>query len=74
MNRNTLYSEIEDLIIRWSIDGTKTAGSLTRQILEVIETYEQPIKPSPIPPPPPPPSNRYLREGHEPPKPKNYPF
>lgn len=42
MNRNTLYSEIEELIIRWRIDGTKTAGSLTRQIIKVIETYEQP--------------------------------
>ena len=31
-----LYSEIEDLIIRWSNDGTKTAGHLTRQIMESI--------------------------------------
>jgi hypothetical protein len=31
-----LYSEIEDLIIRWSNDGTKTAGSLTRQIMETL--------------------------------------
>lgn len=42
MNKDKLYSEIEDLIIRWNIDGTKTAGSLTRQILTVIEKYEQP--------------------------------
>ena len=32
-----LYSDIEDLIIRWSNDGTKTAGTLTRQIVELIK-------------------------------------
>ena len=32
-----LYSDIEDLIIRWNIDGTKTAGCLTRQIMVLIE-------------------------------------
>lgn len=31
-----LYNEIENLIIRWNIDGTKTAGSLTRQIIGLI--------------------------------------
>ena len=31
-----LYSNIEDLIIRWSNDGNKTAGHLTRQIMELI--------------------------------------
>jgi hypothetical protein len=31
-----LYSEIEDLIIRWSNDGDKTAGHLTRQIMESL--------------------------------------
>jgi hypothetical protein len=36
MNSETLYSEIEHLIIRWNIDGTKTAGSLTREIIELI--------------------------------------
>ena len=35
-----LYSEIEDLIIRWNIDGTKTAGHLTRQIMEKIVTQK----------------------------------
>ena len=30
------YNEIENLIIRWNIDGTKTAGSLTRQIIGLI--------------------------------------
>jgi hypothetical protein len=33
-----LYSEIENLIITWNIDGTKTAGYLTRQIMELIQT------------------------------------
>jgi len=32
----TLYSEIEYLIIMWSNDGTKTAGSLTREIMKLI--------------------------------------
>lgn len=35
-----LYSDIEDLIIRWSNDGTKTAGHLTRQIMETIITQK----------------------------------
>ena len=34
---NKLYSEIEHLIIVWNIDGTKTAGHLTRQIMELLE-------------------------------------
>ena len=33
---NELYSEIENLIIRWSNDGDKTAGHLTRQIMETL--------------------------------------
>ena len=32
-----LYSEIENLIIRWNNDGTKTAGSLTREIMNLIK-------------------------------------
>ncbi len=31
-----LYSQIENLIIIWSNDGTKTAGTLTRQIMELL--------------------------------------
>lgn len=31
-----LYSEIENLIITWNNDGTKTAGSLTRKIMKKI--------------------------------------
>jgi len=33
----TLYQEIENQIIIWVNDGTKTAGSLTRKITELIE-------------------------------------
>jgi len=32
----TLYSEIEYLIIMWRNDGTKTAGSLTREIMDLL--------------------------------------
>ena len=31
-----LYSKIETEIIRWSNDGTKTAGELARKIMELI--------------------------------------
>ena len=31
-----LYSEIETLIIRWNNDGTRTAGSLTREIMDLL--------------------------------------
>lgn len=37
MNTETLYTEIENRIIRWSNDGTRTAGELTREIMELIE-------------------------------------
>ncbi len=32
-----LYSAIEDIVIRWSNDGTKTGGTLTRQILYLFK-------------------------------------
>jgi hypothetical protein len=32
-----LYSQIENAIIKWSIEGTETAGSLTRVIMKLIE-------------------------------------
>jgi len=32
-----LYSKIEHLIIEWSINGSKTAGHLTRKIMEIIK-------------------------------------
>lgn len=33
---NNLYSQIEHAIISWSNDGTKTAGTLTREIINII--------------------------------------
>jgi hypothetical protein len=33
----TLYQEIETQIMHWANDGTKTAGSLTRKIMKLIE-------------------------------------
>lgn len=33
----SLYSKIETAIISWSNDGTKTAGTLTREIIKLIE-------------------------------------
>ena len=41
VNKQTLYSEIETLIIKWNIDGTKTAGSLTRDIMKLIENKNE---------------------------------
>jgi hypothetical protein len=32
-----LYQKIEHTIIAWVCDGTKTAGSLTREIIKIIE-------------------------------------
>ena len=40
-DQNSLYSEIESLIIHWTIDGTKTAGSLTREIMELIKNSDE---------------------------------
>jgi len=42
MDKETLYSQIETLIILWSNDGTKTAGELTRQIMDLI--YEKKVE------------------------------
>lgn len=39
--RDELYSEIEDRIIRWNNDGTKTAGSLTREIMALLKNQEK---------------------------------
>lgn len=36
VNENKLYTEIELAIIKWSNDGTLTAGALTREIIELI--------------------------------------
>lgn len=37
MDENKLYSAIEAAIIRWTLDGTRTAGSLTREIMLIIK-------------------------------------
>lgn len=33
----TTYQKIENAIIKWNNDGTKTAGELTREIMEIIK-------------------------------------
>ena len=35
-----LYSEIEHLIIQWNCDGHQTAGSLTREIMSLLESQK----------------------------------
>lgn len=40
MDENKLYTAIEHAIIKWVIDGTRTAGSLTREIISIIEQHE----------------------------------
>lgn len=37
MDKRDLYRDIESAIIGWSNDGTRTAGELTREIMELIE-------------------------------------
>lgn len=38
--RDKLYDAIEKVIIRWSLDGSKTAGSLTRDIISIIKQQD----------------------------------
>jgi hypothetical protein len=40
MDRDKLYSAIEHAVIKWTIDGTKTAGSLTREIMLMVYSEE----------------------------------
>jgi len=35
-----LYSAIELAIIYWNLDGTKTAGELTREIISIIKQQQ----------------------------------
>jgi hypothetical protein len=35
-----LYSDIELAIIYWTIDGTQTAGELTREIISIIKQQQ----------------------------------
>ena len=39
--KKELYSEIEDLIITWNLDGSKTAGALTREIMLLIDQFKK---------------------------------
>jgi len=36
VDENQLYQQIEVAIIKWSNDGTQTAGTLTREIMDII--------------------------------------
>ena len=40
MDEKKLYSAIEAAIMRWVVDGTKTAGSLTREIMSIIKQQD----------------------------------
>lgn len=40
MSEDELYSAIENVIITWTLDGTRTAGSLTREIMLLIKQKE----------------------------------
>lgn len=37
MDSKDLYKDIESAIIGWSNDGTRTAGELTREIMELVQ-------------------------------------
>lgn len=41
MTKDELYSAIESAIVRWNIDGTKTAGYLTREIISIVEQTDK---------------------------------
>jgi len=43
MSENELYQEIEIAIIKWSNDGTQTAGTLTREIINILNKSKTPI-------------------------------
>jgi len=36
----SMESNIEAAIIRWNLDGTKTAGELTREIISIIKQQQ----------------------------------
>lgn len=40
MEENKLYNAIEHAIIVWVLDGTRTAGSLTRELLSIIKQQD----------------------------------
>jgi hypothetical protein len=40
MTEEKLYTAIEAAIMRWNLDGTKTAGELTREIMVIVKKYK----------------------------------
>lgn len=36
----SVYGDIENLIITWNLDGTKTAGTLTRRIMKKLAKHK----------------------------------
>ena len=44
MTEDKLYSDIEAAIIRWTIDGKKTAGELTREIMLILKQQDKKAK------------------------------
>jgi len=39
MDKRDLYKDIETAIIRWSNAETRTAGELTREIMDLVERH-----------------------------------
>lgn len=39
--KKNLYSDIEHLIIIWNNDGTRTAGSLAREIMDLLKNQKK---------------------------------
>ena len=40
MTEDKAHAAIEAAIIRWNLDGTKTAGELTREIMLIIKQQD----------------------------------
>ena len=40
MTEDKVHDAIEAAIIRWNLDGTKTAGELTREIMVTVKKYK----------------------------------
>ena len=39
--KSDLYSTIETAIINWTVENNKTAGELTREIMDIINRYKK---------------------------------
>jgi hypothetical protein len=44
MVEDKLYSAIEAAIIHWNLDGIKTAGELTREIMSILKEQDKKAK------------------------------